>query len=106
MQKQWFVYFTVNVDVRWSSLLCGSGVTVSMCNDARESCIANGAGNSAVLCPPPVAEMSRLCAVTCFVALSLISNHFFFISDKDLSSDPTELTALVTVSHAAFFIFY
>ena len=28
-------------------------------------------------CPPPVAEMSRLCATTALFALDLKSNHFF-----------------------------
>lgn len=64
--------------------------------------LSNGE-SSVVVCPPPVADISRLCAVTRFLANTLMSNHFFLISGTVLSSDPTELTALVTFSHAAFF---
>lgn len=39
-----------------------------------------------------------------FLAQTLTSNHLFFISDTALSSDPTELTAAVTLSHAKYFL--
>lgn len=39
--------------------------------------LSNGE-SSVVVCPPPVAYISRLCAVTRFLANTLISNHFFF----------------------------
>ena len=59
---------------------------------------------SVVACPPPVRDTSRLWAVTRFLALTFMSNRFFFISESALSSDPTELTAAVTFSHADFFL--
>ena len=49
-------------------------------------------------------DLQPVWAVTRFLAPSLISNHFLFISESDLSSDRTELTAAVTFSHAALFL--
>lgn len=77
------------MDVRWSvddSLFCGCRrLHVQWCQREAVSpmmlavCVSKGE-SSVALCPP-VAQMSRLCAMTRFFALTLISNHFFFLKE-------------------------
>ena len=83
-----FVSCTFNLNVRRPGL--SVGVTVLIMPDRAVApmmlAIRLSKGESSVLvCPPPVADVSRLWAATLFLALTLTSNHFFL--QRTLSED-------------------